>query len=238
MQESRHIVRSFDEDLAAIETLLIEMGGLVEQQIAEGVEALVARDVEAGQRVRRRDAEVDAFEERIDDLAVRVIATRQPLAVDLRRVVTAMKIVSSLERIGDYAKNMGKRVEVLAQADIPDSAPLSLRRMSDEVRGMMRDVLDAFIARDAAMAHEIRRRDERVDLLHNTLFREMLTYMMETPGFITPGMHLLFIAKNIERMGDHVTGIAEQIIYMVDGARPEEGRPKGDRTSYPIGGEG
>ena len=187
--------------------------------------------------MRRRDKQVDAFESKIDELAIRVIAMRQPMAVDLRRVVTALKITSSLERMGDYAKNMGKRVEVLAEADNLGGATDAIERMSGIVREMIGDVLDAFVARDTAMAYEIRDRDEQVDQLHNTMFREMLTYMMERPENITPCMHLLFIAKNVERMGDHTTGIAEQIIYMVDGALPDDNRQKGDETAFFSGDE-
>ena len=238
MNESAHIVTAVDTDLGQIETLLLEMGGLVEAQIADGVQALITRDVEAGQRVRRKDKQVDAFESKIDELAIRFIAMRQPMAVDLRRVVTALKITSALERMGDYAKNMGKRVEVLAEAETIGGSLKAIERMSELVREMVRDVLDAFIARDTAMAYEIRDRDEQVDQLHNTMFREMLTYMMEQPENITPCMHLLFITKNIERMGDHATGIAEQIIYLVDGSLPDEDRQKGDETSYYAGDKG
>ena len=232
MNEGAHIVTAFDEDLRQIETLLLEMGGLVEAQISDGVKALIDMDVEAGQRVRRRDAQVDAFEAKIDELAIRIIAMRQPMAVDLRRVVTALKIANSLERMGDYAKNMGKRVEAIAAAGFVGGYAENLTLMVKMVGEMLRDVLDAFIARDTAMAYEIRQRDEQVDRLHNTLFRELLTFMMEKPAIITPGMHLMFIAKNIERMGDHTTGIAEQIIYMVDGSLPDEIRRKGDDTSF------
>ncbi|MDG1209321.1 MAG: phosphate signaling complex protein PhoU [Paracoccaceae bacterium] len=238
MNESAHIVTAVDTDLGQIETLLLEMGGLVEAQIADGVQALITRDVEAGQRVRRKDKQVDAFESKIDELAIRFIAMRQPMAVDLRRVVTALKITSALERMGDYAKNMGKRVEVLAEAETIGGSLKAIERMSEMVREMVRDVLDAFIARDTAMAYEIRDRDEQVDQLHNTMFREMLTYMMEQPENITPCMHLLFITKNVERMGDHATGIAEQIIYLVDGSLPDDDRQKGDETSYYAGDKG
>ena len=238
MNESSHIVTAVDTDLGQIETLLLEMGGLVEAQIADGVQALITCDVEAGQRVRRKDKQVDAFESKIDELAIRFIAMRQPMAVDLRRVVTALKITSALERMGDYAKNMGKRVEVLAEAETIGGSLKAIERMSELVREMVRDVLDAFIARDTAMAYEIRDRDEQVDQLHNTMFREMLTYMMEQPENITPCMHLLFITKNVERMGDHATGIAEQIIYLVDGSLPDDDRQKGDETSYYAGDKG
>ena len=234
----QHIASAFDRDLEAIQARILKMGGLVEAQIADGVKALITRDVEAGQAVRRRDKQVDAFEAKIDELAIRFIAMRQPMAVDLRRIVTALKITSSLERMGDYAKNMGKRVKALAEAENIGGSSRAIERMSELVREMVRDVLDAFIARDTAMAYDVRNRDEQVDQLHNTLFREMLTYMMEQPQNITPCMHLLFIAKNVERMGDHATGIAEQIIYLVDGALPDDDRQKGDETAFYAGEQG
>lgn len=228
---NRHIVTSFDEDLAQIESLLLEMGGLVETQIGDAVEALIAHDAEAGQLVRRRDKMVDGFETRIDELATRVLALRQPMADDLRRVICSFKVTTNLERIGDYAKNIGKRVDVISEYERIGASAGTIQRMSDLVRVMVREVLDAYFARDVAMAEEIRQRDEQVDQLHNTLFRELLTHMMENPHTITSCMHLLFIAKNVERMGDHATSIAEQIIYLVEGALPDDERAKGDLTS-------
>ena len=228
---NRHIVSSFDEDLARIESLLLEMGGLVETQIGDAVDALIAHDAEAGQAVRKRDKAVDAFETRIDELATRVLALRQPMADDLRRVICSFKVTTNLERIGDYAKNIGKRINVISEYERIGASADTIRRMSDLVRVMVREVLDAYFARDVAMAYEIRARDEQVDQLHNALFRELLTYMMENPHTITSCMHLLFIAKNVERMGDHATSIAEQIIYLVEGALPDDERQKGDVTS-------
>lgn len=228
---NRHIVSSFDEDLSQIETLLLEMGGLVETQIGDAVDALIAHDAEAGQAVRRRDKTVDQFETRIDELATRVLALRQPMADDLRRVICSFKVTTNLERIGDYAKNIGKRINVISEYERIGASADTIRRMSDLVRVMVREVLDAYFARDIAMAYEIRARDEQVDQLHNALFRELLTYMMENPHTITSCMHLLFIAKNVERMGDHATSIAEQIIYLVEGALPDDERAKGDVTS-------
>ncbi|MGB0412404.1 MAG: phosphate signaling complex protein PhoU [Pikeienuella sp.] len=228
---NRHIVTSFDEELAQIESLMLEMGGLVETQIGAAVDALIAHDAEAGQMVRRRDKDVDQYEVRIDELATSVLARRQPMANDLRRVICSFKVTTNLERIGDYAKNIGKRVNVISEYERVGASSETIRRMSGLVQVMIRDVLDAFVARDAAMAEDIRQRDEQVDQLHNSLFRELLTYMMENPHTITSCMHLLFIAKNVERMGDHATSIAEQIIYLVDGALPDDERIKGDVTS-------
>jgi phosphate transport system protein len=228
---NRHIVTSYDDDLAQIESLLLEMGGLVETQIGDAVGALIAHDAEAGQAVRRRDKEVDQFEVQIDELATRVLALRQPMADDLRRVICSFKVTTNLERMGDYAKNIGKRINVISEYERIGASAETIRRMSVLVRVMVREVLDAYLARDVAMAHEIRARDEQVDQLHNSLFRELLTYMMENPHTITSCMHLLFIAKNVERMGDHATSIAEQIIYLVEGSLPDDERQKGDLTS-------
>ncbi|MCB1384526.1 MAG: phosphate signaling complex protein PhoU [Nitratireductor sp.] len=226
--EPSHIVRSFDEELGQIESLLLEMGGLVETGIAESVEALTNADAELCEKVIREDKKVDALEMRIDQMAVQLLARRQPMADDLRTVVCALRISSNLERIGDYAKNIAKRGKVLGGQARVGSSVNTLKRMAKMVRAMVGDVLDAFVARDTAMADELRLRDEEVDHMHNTLFRELLTHMMEDPRNITPCMHLLFIAKNLERMGDHVTGIAEQISYLVNGVMPVDDRPKSD----------
>ena len=230
--ESSHIVASFDQELGQAETLFLEMGGLVETQIADAAEALVRRDLEQAEKVRSRDREVDALETRIDELAVRLLALRQPMADDLRMIVSTLKVSANLERIGDYAKNVAKRTTVLASSGPIGSSSDTIRRMSRLVREMLTSVLDAYVARDVKAADEIRIRDQEVDQIHNALFREILTYMMEDPKSITPCMHLLFIAKNIERIGDHVTGIAEQVHYLVNGKLPDDERPKGDVTSY------
>ena len=171
------------------------------------------------------------MEERINTEAARLIALRSPAATDLRTVLTVMKISGNLERIGDYAKNMGKRVPVLIDAVPVDGSKSALRRMAKDVEAMLKDVLDAYIQRDAEKAEDVRQRDHEVDQMYNALFRELLTHMLEDPRQITACMHLHFIAKNVERMGDHVTSIAEQVIYLVRGALPEESRPKGDMTS-------
>ena len=226
--ESSHIVKSFDEELGQIETLLLEMGGLVETQIAESMEGLVTGDMELCEKVRKDDAKVDALEMKTDELAVRLLALRQPVATDLRTIVCALRISSNLERIGDYSKNVAKRAVLIEGETKFGSSTNTLKRMAKMVKAMVGDVLDAFVARDVAMADELRQRDEEVDHMHNTLFRELLTHMMEDPRSITTCMHLLFIAKNLERVGDHVTGIAEQISYLVNGELPDDDRPKSD----------
>lgn len=223
-----HIVKSFDQELSQIESKLLEMGGLVEAQIEDSVAGLINRDLELCEAVKKKDRRVDALEVETDELAVRLLALRQPMAADLRSVVCALRVSTNLERIGDYAKNIAKRGVLLAGEAPVGSSSNTIKRMGKMVRGMVSDVLDAFVKRDLEMANELRLRDQEVDLMHNTLFRELLTFMMEDPRNITNCMHLLFIAKNLERMGDHVTGIAEQISYLVTGALPDEDRPKSD----------
>ncbi len=229
--EETHIASAFDRDLEKIQGMLIEMGGLVEHALAEATESLVTRDLERAAAVRAGDKAIDALEQKITERCVRLLALRQPMAQDLRMIVAIMKVSGNLERIGDYAKNIAKRLEVLVQMDPVGSSAKTLRRMSALVQAMISDVLDAFIRRDIAEADAVRARDEEVDSVHNTLFRALLTHMMEDPRRITPSMHLLFIAKNIERAGDHTTGIAEQIHYLISGALPEDKRPKNDQTS-------
>jgi len=231
MMENAHIVKSFDDDLAGIESLILEMGGLVENQIIESAQALVNRDLELAKKVRTDDRTVDQLEARIDEVTLRTLALRQPLATDLRHVISALKIAANLERIGDYAKNIAKRTSVLVDSAPIGSSEKTLKRMAGMVQKMVADVLNAYSEKDLVMAEEIRGRDEEVDHMHNTLFRELLTYMMENPRNITSCMHMLFIAKNLERMGDHSTAIAEQVYYIVTGSVPDEKRSKGDMTS-------
>lgn len=237
MEKGQHIVTAFDRDLETIEALLARMGGLVEAAIMEAIRALEARDVELAEAVRQGDDEIDALEQQIDAEAARLIALRAPAAADLRTVLAAMKIAAALERCGDYAKNLAKRSTVLAAVPTIEGASGSIRRMGDAVRLQMKNVLDAFARRDAALAERVRQGDHDIDQMYNTLFREFLTYMMEDPRAISPCMHLHFIAKNIERMGDHVTAIAEQVIYVVTGAVPDDERPKADHTSQPQGAQ-
>ncbi|MDZ7709762.1 MAG: phosphate signaling complex protein PhoU [Roseovarius sp.] len=227
----KHIVSSFDRDLETMQAHIMKMGGMVERAIADAARSLETRDEELAEEVRRRDHEIDALEEEINEEAARVLAIRSPTARDLRLVLTVIKISASLERIGDYAKNIAKRTAVLATMTTVNGSPAALRRMAREVEEMLRDVLDAYIQRDADVAAEVIRRDEDVDQMYNAIFREFLTFMMEDARNITPCMHLHFIAKNIERMGDLVTSVAEQVIYLVSGQMPEEPRPKGDKTS-------
>ena len=232
--ESAHIAQAFDRDLESIQAMIMKMGGLVESSILDAAEALENRDEELAERVRHNDKQIDALEEQVNEEAARVLALRAPTASDLRTVLSVMKISANLERVGDYAKNMAKRSTVLAQMSPISGAGGAIRRMTKTVELMLKDALDAYIQRDPELAYDVRNRDQDVDQMYNALFREFLTHMMEDPRNITACMHLHFIAKNVERMGDHATAIAEQVIYLVTGSIPEEARPKGDRTSFTL----
>jgi len=238
MIDSAHIMSAFDADLEKIRNHILEMGGLAESQIGKSAEALKLRDAELARTVIAADKRIDALELAVDQEVVRVLALRQPIAQDLRTVVTVMKIAGNLERIGDYAKNNAKRAAAIAHAPPIGSAAGEIKRMSRAVQDMLRDALDSYMKGDAVLAEDVRQRDEEVDQMYNGLFRELLTHMMEDARNITPCMHLLFVAKNIERIGDHITGITEQVIYTVTGDLPEDDRPKGDSTSYTETGEG
>ena len=234
MEEKQHIASVFDRDLEAIQAQIMKMGGMVEAAIRDGAQSLDTRDEELAEAVRNGDRAIDDFEEMINEEAARVIALRSPIARDLRLILTIIKISANLERIGDYAKNIAKRTGVLAQmAPVSDSTG-ALRRMAREVEHMLKDALDSYVQRDAELALDVIARDRDVDQMYNALFREFLTFMMENPRNITACMHLHFIAKNIERMGDHVTSIAEQTVYLVTGEYPEEPRPKADKTSAVV----
>ncbi|MGR3713588.1 MAG: phosphate signaling complex protein PhoU [Shimia sp.] len=225
----QHIVSAFDRDLESVQALVMKMGGLVEAAIVDASNALLNQDEELSAEVLKRDQAIDDLDELINEQCANVIALRAPAAVDLRVILSVMKISGNLERIGDYAKNMAKRNAVLVHMTQIEGARGALQRMAREVQLMLKDVLDAFIQRDVVSAQDVLERDRDVDQMYNALFREFLTFMMEDPRHITPCMHLHFIAKNTERMGDHVTSIAEQVIYVVSGSMPEEARPKATR---------
>ena len=224
-----HTVKSFDEDIAQLRAVITRMGGLCESQIAESVDALMSRNAEAAQIIIENDKRLDALEAEAEALAVRIIALRAPLADDLREIVSALKIAGVLERIGDYAKNIAKRSAVVAQSQ-PVGPAVIIPEMAQLVVEMIRDTLDAFVDRDPVKALALLQRDQQVDEYYNSLFRALLTFMMENPHYITPSTHLLFVAKNLERIGDHATSVAEMVYYSVTGQRPAE-RPKNDFTS-------
>jgi len=230
-QTSReHIVRSFSDELAALSADVAHMGGLAEQQLAQAIEAVSRRDSGLAEKTVFDDARIDELEIQIETNGIRLLALRQPMAQDLRDVVSAIKISSDLERVGDLSKNIGKRALVLNREE-PVRLTKGLTHMGRLALTQLKDVLDAFSARDSERALAVWRRDEEIDELYNSLFRELLTYMMEDPRTIGLCTHLLFVAKNLERIGDHATNIAEIVYYLVGGSRLEDERPKGDVTT-------
>jgi phosphate transport system protein len=230
---SEHIIKSYDEELQRLNKIIIEMGGLAESQLAAAIDAVVRRDSELAATVIEGDAKVDQLERDLDNLAVRLLALRQPMARDLREIVAALKIAADLERICDYAANVAKRSIALAQS--PPTQPVhALPRMSRLALLLVKDVIDAYVERDADKALAVWNRDEELDEMYSSLFREFLTYMMEDPRNIGAYTHLLFMAKNIERIGDHATNIAEDLYYLVHGTPLDQVRPKGDRSNLAI----
>jgi phosphate transport system protein len=226
-----HTIKAFDADLQELARMIAEMGGLAERQIGDALDALSRRDASLAQGVIAADARIDSLQRAIEEKAILTIARRQPMAVDLRDVVGALRVSNDLERIGDLAKNIAKRVEVLDSELNLQKVMRGVEHMTELVLTQIKDVLDAYARRDVAKAVQVWRGDEEVDAVNNSLFRELLTYMMEDPRNITVCIHLLFCAKNIERMGDHATNIAETIHYMVEGQSLPDERPKGDTTS-------
>ena len=227
----QHTSRAFDIDLQDLARLVAEMGGLAEKQIGESVDALNSHDLALAQRVIALDDKIDMLQREIEEKAILTIARRQPMAVDLRDIVGALRVANDLERIGDLAKNIAKRVGALDD-DIELTKVLrGVAHMADLVLSQIKDVLDAYTRRDVEKALAVWRGDEEVDAVNNSLFRELLTYMMEDPRNISLCIHLLFCAKNIERMGDHATNIAETVYYIVEGRPLADERPKGDTTA-------
>ncbi|WP_333668673.1 phosphate signaling complex protein PhoU [Elioraea tepidiphila] len=235
-----HTVKAYDEQLSRLRDTLMRIGGNVETALAEAVSALGRRDAAAAAAIVQRDVEVDTLYRSVEDQAVRLLALRQPMANDLRLIVGAIRMGLDLERIGDYASNIAKRAIVLSQLP-PVVSVGPIQRMSRLVQEMLKDTLDAFASYDAAKAKDVWQRDEQVDEAYNAVFRNLLTYMMEDPRNITPCAHLLFVAKNIERIGDHATNVAETIRFIVLGEEAEGERPKSDDSPFaivepPVGG--
>jgi phosphate transport system protein len=227
--QPKHILSSFESDLARLRDLIAAMGGLVETELADAVIALHSRDLELAARVVEFDARVDAEERTIEQFAIRVLALRQPVANDLRQVVAALKITTDLERMGDYAANIAKRTLVLGSAAA--SFPMaSLAQMSRLVQENVKTIIDVIgeAETDTAKVMAVWRADQMIDELYNSIFRELITYMMEDARNISGCTHLLFIAKNLERIGDHATNIAELAYYTATGEVLAENRPKGD----------
>ena len=227
---SDHIVKAYDNDLAALKSMLSEMGGMAEDQLSKSIDALVRRDTKLADSVVKADELLDQMESAIEEKAVLIVAKRQPMAKDLRNVMVAIRIAADIERIGDLAKNVAKRAHAI-DSPIPRRLATGLERMGQLAQTQLKLVLDAFAADDAVRAMDVWRHDEDIDALYNSIFRELLTYMMEDPRMIGACTHLLFATKNIERIGDHATNIAENIYYQVNGELLKELRPKNDLTS-------
>ena len=232
---AEHTLKRFDEELERLSATISEMGGLAESQLAQALVALRDRDTETAERVIVEDARVDALDEAVQEQTVKLLALRQPMAVDLRVILSSIKIAGALERIADYAKNTAKRGIVLSQGTPPAAAVNGIDRLGRLVRTALKDVLDAFAHGDVAKARDVWERDEEIDQVYTGLFRELLTYMMEDPRTITACTHLLFMAKNIERAGDHVTNIAELVSFRQTGKTFAEARPKGSGSLYTTG---
>ncbi|MGF1445967.1 MAG: phosphate signaling complex protein PhoU [Pikeienuella sp.] len=224
---SKHIVTAFDAELQTISTRISEMGGLAEEQLSQALEAIRDRDSELAAEVVAADARLDRLEVKFEELAIQTLALRQPMAKDLREVVAAIKIASTLERIGDLAKNIARRATYLNENQ-PIKVSSSIVRMGTQTRLLVSEVLDAYAARDTALAVSVWSRDVDIDETYNSIFRELITYMMEDPHLIGLCSQLLFVAKNLERIGDHATFIAEMIYFVVEGKPLTDSRPKGE----------
>src|SRR3954467_861122 len=231
--EPEHLVKSYDTELKRLRNLLTEMGGIVESQVALAAQAVLERNADAATKAVGDDPKVDALEREIEQLVIRMLALRQPMASDLRQIVGGLKITGDLERIGDYAANVAKRSIVLSQYTLPYSLA-GIGHMAELVQDQLKSVIDALGDNDTDKAMEVWRSDQVIDDIYNALFRELITYMMEDPRNITPCTHLLFIAKNLERIGDHATNIAETVYYAVEGEVLPDTRPKGDSSAYAI----
>ena len=225
-----HIVKAYDEDIAALKTMLAQMGGLAEDQLSNAIKALSKRDLNLADQVIRGDDRIDELERQIEEKAILTIAKRQPMAQDLREIIVAIRVSSDIERIGDLAKNTAKRTHAISET-LPRRLSTGLARMGAMAEVQLKNILDAYVRRDEAKAMDVWRSDEELDSLYNSIFRELLTYMMEDPRNISLCTHLLFGAKNLERIGDHTTNIAENIHYLIYGKTITEGRPKKDVTS-------
>jgi len=232
---NEHTVKRFDEELERLNATINEMGGLAEVQLAQALTAVRDRDTALAEQVISDDARVDALDVVVQQQTVELLALRQPMAVDLRVVLSSIKIAAALERIADYAKNTARRSIVLAQGNAPTSAVSGIDRFGRLVRTAVKDVLDAFANGDVEKARDVWERDEKIDQVYTGLFRELLTYMMEDQRNITACMHLLFMAKNIERAGDHVTNIAEMVSFRITGQYFAEERRKGSAELYATG---
>ena len=226
-----HIVSSFDRDLAELNQMVARLGGLAEQQFAAAIDALENRDASSIEAIVSKDAELDQLEKDLNDRAIEVIATRAPMATDLRRILSAVKIAAVLERVGDYAKNIAKRSLVIISDETNRSDTISVGRIADIVQGMLREALDAYATSNADLAMDVWERDQEVDALYTSLNNDLLGVIASGSEEANVSSHFLFIAKNIERIGDHTTAVAEQVYFQVHGEMPSEERPKADAIS-------
>ncbi|NIX77855.1 phosphate signaling complex protein PhoU [Microvirga terricola] len=227
---AEHIVSSYDTDLQDLRRRISEMGGIAEKMLVDSIAALVRRDMPLAQAVIAADTRLDVLQREVEESAILTIARRQPLAIDLRETIAAIRVSGDVERIGDLAKNIAKRALAIGGQFQPQKIVVGVQHMSDLVLGQLKDVLDAYAQKDTARALDVWQRDNAIDALYTSLFRELLTYMMEDPRNISFCTHLLFCAKNIERIGDHTTNIAETVHYLVTGETLAIERPKGDRS--------
>ncbi len=229
---SDHTTKVFDADLIKLTQKVAEMGGFAQKQITDAMDALARRDLILAHQVVAADAVVDDMQRQIEEKAVETIALRQPMAIDLRAIVAMLRIANDLERIGDLAKNIGKRAMAMGNQPSQRTWMRGLRHMTTLAVAQLASVLDSFVGRSPIKALQVWKSDKDIDALYVSLFRELLTYTLEDPGSISVCIHLLFCAKNIERIGDHTTNIAEAVHYMVEGHPIEGERPKGDTSSY------
>ena len=229
-----HIVSAYDTELESLGRKIAEMGGIAEKMLSDAMDALSGLDTELAQQVVSSDARLDLLQRDIESASIMTIARRQPMAVDLREIVAAIRVSGDLERVGDLAKNIAKRAVLIANEQRVPRAVIGLRHMNELAANQLKDVLDAYAARDVERAQAVWTRDAELDALEDSIFRELITYMMEDPRNITPCTHLLFIAKNLERIGDHTTNIAETVHYTVTGEVLPESRPKGDTSAYSV----
>lgn len=229
-----HTVTSYEEELTRLDRRIAHMGGLAEQCLGQSFDALERRDPELAKRVIAADKNIDELHREIEEQAILMIARRQPMADDLRHIAGALRIAVDLERIGDLAKNMAKRAQAIAEEQHPKPLMSALRHMGEMALAQLKDILDAYSERDTDRAMQVWRSDAKIDAMYNSVFRELLTYMMEDPRNISLSTHLLFGAKNMERVGDHTTNIAETIYYMNTGEALVDDRPKEDDTSTKL----
>jgi len=222
-----HTVKAYDRELDTIERLIAEMGGIAEKMVVDAVDALASADTVLAHQIVSTDARLDAMQREVENLAVMTIARRQPVSIDLRELIGAIRVAGDLERVGDLAKNIAKRtIKIGAQSRVA-RAMVGLKHMNEVATELMKDVLDAYAQRDAERAREVWERDVDLDALEDSVFRDLLTHMMEDPRNISFCAHLLFCSKNIERIGDHATNIAETVVYLVTGQPMPSERPRG-----------